>query len=679
MDNSQNSCKNENNDMKPGKIYTFYPEFTQKNSAKYVKLNKPCNNHTNNELNNINYFNNNSIKHNYNSNIVIQKKNKNKFKNINIKNFYFFNGNNTCRRRIDNNRIFEEYIIDYKEGLNLKNFGKNNNLYKYNNCSLQNWRNKNKFNNTDNHINTTSSNDGNNEKELSQIYNNKTYKTYEHFYKVNPKGKKTKLNFGTPYKKIIVNDYSCNNTSKGKISNNINNISNSFKYNDKISKTQRNNTSDNYNKNNKKNLREKYNSYFSEFRLSENGEVNKNYINNPYKNIINKSSNNFILKRHSFILNDNLQSKYKNKNKINDDLENKYINFVKHFSNYCISYYFGVITKIFKFLKSKNFQKKKESKKRCYTDNNFNKKYISSSKQIEIPKLNYGINSKRYNYKLSERTPLNKSSSALIDRIKSKNQSLSPNSRNDCEMFRNIHELRRKYEIINSRKKILNNSSIRKDNINTSSNSDVRMINEFRLTSFEKNKEKWENTKNKVRERKKIIIESKKNKKNNLEIKTQNNDIIIPRLNDLNNTFKNKIKRIENKNDKSIEISMSIGSITIKQKEKININDFSFGENNKDIEIRKNKYFYDNNALANKEKYDVNNFKKETKRKNRMINIKKITTKDKSINVNINYMKYSPIKIKKNINNDINKLNKVCKVFNISIFGDKNGTNFNIN
>ena len=246
-------------------------------------------------------------------------------------------------------------------------------------------------------------------------------------------------------------------------------------------------------------------------------------------------------------------------------------------------------------------------------------------------------------------------------------------------MFRNIHELRKKYEVINSRKKILNNSSLKKDNINFSSNSDIRMINEFRLTSFEKNKEKWENIKSKERERKKNILENKKNKKNNLEIKTQNNDIIIPRLNDSNNAFKKKIKKIETKNDKSIEISMNIGSITIKQKEKININDFSFGDNNKDIEIRKNKYFYDKNALSNKEKYEGNNFKKETKRKNRMINIKKITTKDKSIHVNINYMKYSPIKIKKNINSDIHKLYKVCKVFNISIFGDKNGTNFNIN
>jgi hypothetical protein len=253
MDYSHKSSTNENKTMRHGQIYTFYPEFNQKNG----KLNESNNNHTNNEVNNINYFNNNSIKHNYNSNILIQRKNKNKYKNINIKNFYFFNGNNTCRRRTDNNGIFEEYIIDYKDGLNLNNFGKNNNLYKYNNCSLQNWRNKNKINNTDSHINTTSSIDGNNEKGLSQIHNNKTYKTYEHFYKVNSRGKKTKLNIGTPYKKIIVNDYSCNNSSKGKISNNISNdTNNNFKYNYKISKTQRNNTSDNFNKNNKKILRD---------------------------------------------------------------------------------------------------------------------------------------------------------------------------------------------------------------------------------------------------------------------------------------------------------------------------------------------------------------------------------------------------------------------------------------
>lgn len=678
MDYSHNSCTNENNTMRHGQIHSFYPEFNQKNSAKYVKLNEPYNNHTNNEVNNINYFNNNSIKHNYNSNILIQRKNKNKYKNINIKNFYFFNGNNTCRKRTDNNGIYEEYIIDYKEGLNLNNFGKNNNLYKYNNCSLQNWRNKNKINNTDNPINTNSTNDGINEKELSQEHNNKTYKTYEHFYKVNSKGKKTKLSIDTPYKKIIVNDYSCNNSSKGKISNNIDNgTNNNFKYNYKISKTQRNNTSGNKDKNNKKTLRDKYNSYFNEVGTSENEKVNKYYINNPNKIKDKEISNDYILKRHSYTLKDNLNSKYKNK--INENLEIKYKNFVKHFSNYCISYYFEVITKVFNFLKSKNSKKKKGINNRYYTETNFNKRLISSSKQIEIPKLKYGTNYKKYHNKFSERTPLNKSGSALIDRIKSKNQSLSPNSKDECEMFRNIHELRKKHEIINSRKKILNNSNLNKD-VNISSKSDLRMVNEFRLTSFEKNKEKWENTKNKERERKKSILENKKIKKNHLEIKTQSNDNIIPRLNEINKAFKNRIKKMENKTDKSIEISMNIGSITIKQKEKININDFSFGDNNKDIEIRKNKYFYDKNALINKEKYEGNNFKKETKRKNRMINIKKITTKDKSIHVNINYMKYSPIKIKKNINNnDINKLYKVCKVFNISIFGDKNGTNFNIN
>ena len=173
-------------------------------------------------------------------------------------------------------------------------------------------------------------------------------------------------------KKIIVNDYSCNNTSKGKISNNIsNNTNNNFKYNYKISKTQRNITLENNNKNNKKTLRDKYNSYYNEIGTSENEEKNKNYINNPNKNNINISSNDFILKRHSYT-NDNLLPKYKNKE--SDDLQIKYINFARHFSNYCISYYFDVITKIFKFLKSKNPQKKKEVNNRYYTDTNFNKK-----------------------------------------------------------------------------------------------------------------------------------------------------------------------------------------------------------------------------------------------------------------------------------------------------------------
>ena len=78
-------------------------------------------------------------------------------------------------------------------------------------------------------------------------------------------------------------------------------------------------------------------------------------------------------------------------------------------------------------------------------------------------------------------------------------------------MFRNINELRKKYEIINSRKKLLNNSSIKKYNINISSCNDIRIINEFKLASFEKNMEKWDKTKKE--KGKKVFYKTKKTRK----------------------------------------------------------------------------------------------------------------------------------------------------------------------
>ena len=59
-----------------------------------------------------------------------------------------------------------------------------------------------------------------------------------------------------------------------------------------------------------------------------------------------------------------------------------------------------------------------------------------------------------------------------------------------------------------------------------------------------------------------------------------------------------------------------------------------------------------------------------------MIDVKKISTKDKSININIKYLNYIPIKNKnKKENNDKYKLYQICNNLNISLFAikDNNG------
>ena len=56
-----------------------------------------------------------------------------------------------------------------------------------------------------------------------------------------------------------------------------------------------------------------------------------------------------------------------------------------------------------------------------------------------------------------------------------------------------------------------------------------------------------------------------------------------------------------------------------------------------------------------------------------MIDVKKLSTKDKSIHINIKYLNYIPIsnKINKKNKNEF-KIYKPCNIFNISLFSIKN-------
>ena len=688
------------NILEKKKIYTYYPKFNQKNinfesnqhkikenNNKYIYLDDPYDNNRSNHLNhpnkinNCNFYNTNSIKYNYNNNIVFKKRKRNQYENINIKNYYFFNSS-----REEN--TYDEYIIDYKAGLNNNFYRKKVNLNKiYNNLSLQNWRNKNSENESNRIYNKLTINGNNNNIINKDINKNNTYDGFYHLN--NSKGKKKKMNMEAPYKRrIIINDYNfnCNSSNEHNDNASINHI-NRAKHS-LISKKilKRNNTSDIY----------KENKIFN----------NRNHINNNLyqRNVYNKE-NNFIHKKGSFIL-----SKSSKTNK-NVSLT-KIINFIQHLSKYCSSYYSKIIKQFFESLKTyNNMDKNKNKKKNNFTkinnrnitqvnsNINLTKKSKSPFNHIKKKNVNYGLNRKR-NDKINETLISNKSSEVLIDRIKTRNESLSPNSRDFCEMFRNINELNKKYETISVRKNKNNNHSLKKDTIEVSFKSENKSFND-RFSSIERNKEKWENTINTERERKRRILEKKcKKKNNNIKTKTINvdkkekiedkNENNISKLIEKSKILKKKIKKLEQKNKKTIEVNWNLDAITIKskkeknekerEKEREREKDFSFGDENKEFFNSSNSNFGNSGSfnihdLIGSDKFDKNL----KKNKNNMINMKKIITKDKRIFINMNYLNYlqNPENKNKKITNC--ELYKICNEFNIDLFGDKNKVNPNSN
>ena len=88
----------------------------------------------------------------------------------------------------------------------------------------------------------------------------------------------------------------------------------------------------------------------------------------------------------------------------------------------------------------------------------------------------------------------------MIERIRSNNESKSPDKTNNFEMFRDIKELSKKYEIINNRKSRQSYSNFKKGE-------DLS----FNSYSVEKNKEKekWEKNLEKERKLKKIKEQKK--------------------------------------------------------------------------------------------------------------------------------------------------------------------------
>lgn len=387
----------------------------------------------------------------------------------------------------------------------------------------------------------------------------------------------------------------------------------------------------------------------------------------------------------------------------------KIMNFIQHLSKYCSAYYSKIIKQLFEFLKTnKNMNKNKNKNNfikinnkninKAYTNTNFIKKSKSPYNQIRKKNVNSGVNRKRNN-KLNETLISNKSSEVLIDRIKTRNESLSPNSRDFCEMFRNINEMNKKYETISVRRNRNNNHSLKKDTNEISFNSENKSFNE-RFSSIERNKEKWENTINTERERKRRILEKKsksKSQNKNIRIKTINvdkkekiedkNENNISQLIEKSRILKNKIKKLEQKNKRTIEVNWNLDAITIKskkfkktekEKEREREKDFSFGDENKEFFNSSNSNFGNSGTFNIHDLNGSDKFDKNLKKiKINMINVKKIITKDKRIYINMNYLNFLQ-HFDKNRKIKNCESYKICNVFSTNLLGDKNKVKSNL-
>ena len=498
----------------------------KENNIKYNNDNNP------NIINKTNYNKNffqtyKTQEHNFKTHGTFYNKNKND-KNINNalinrmnKNKKKYNINKYFTSNISEDNVYEEFIINYNPGINPENNYKISNTLdrkKFDmNINIDNNRNKiyNKVSFSNGIYNKNLDNNINEEKGID--YFNNTY------HPNHPYQKRKILNFkekepienGMP-DKIKKELYFKSNR------NNLNNNNNIFR--------QKYKKAYNYNFNT-------YNQDINNYDINYNREKN-NYNNNTYENnfSINISQNDYMD-----------TNKYIN-GKYNKNIEKKINDFLTHFSEYCVQYYNNIIKKLFSFLK--NYSKKQikitEPRKTYYKSNyrNYTTKVISTVNTEN--KIEYN------------RIPYHKNTDLLIDRIRYNNESKSPDNKNNFEMFRDIKEISKKYELINKRKN------------RVSYDRNLKKVNDisFNKDSIKRNKEKekWEKTLEKEREMKKLREKNNQIKNYDTKKNKDKQDLIYTHNNDNNNNNKSKKLNMNNKNIKNKNQMISIKNIQTKDK-----------------------------------------------------------------------------------------------------------------
>ena len=530
-DNEDNEVNDDNeynnNEYYGNNLNNDYNDYRNNNLYNYNNFNNNINYYSNNKSHNNNY---NENENNYYDQALISR-----IYNNRIRNNINSNIRNNYSSYINKDNMYDEFIINYNLGINKEDnfernkinknptqFIKNSKNYNINNQLYSRKTSNNFF--RDKYL--LNSNDNNN--------NNFTNSQIEYIYRPQIENNE---DIKVPYHKRRINNYAYkDNKENGMANTNYLNISKN-----KGALYLRNNLENdsfyNRNKINNFNTFDSSNNYERNYNINENSDKGNNYENNTNNN-----------NEEYFNINDN----YNNQNTDLDlysEANERISDFLQHVIQYCFLYYFKIIQKVFTFLKNqknkpkikkynkiipkiKDANKNINIKNKAVKTTNYLKKYQTYSDMRTKSNLNkIGEKNERLPYHKNNYNNEN-NTITIIERIKSKNESVSPNKKNNVEMFRNFDELNKKYEIINNRKNRMSYNNTKRSLNDLSFNSENRAI--YR-NSVDKNKEIFENNINKERERKKKILERKKKKEkskilkekekeqNNLEIKNNKN------------------------------------------------------------------------------------------------------------------------------------------------------------
>ena len=661
--------------------YSSSPNYNSNNNYSYYDEYSNSNSNSNNINNNIHYDKSllNRINHKKNKNININM-------NMNLNNYY--------STHISKDNIYDEFIIDYKSGINPNQNQTRNSLSRFNTQShyVPN-QNPSSMNNT-NYERAMALNNNNYNR---GIYKTSNYRSNNNIHntinqghiKNSPYGDKA-IDYNIPYQKRKINNYTYNPKKIAMMNKSNNNFNNKYnKYTEKYYyRNQSSNASDDAFMESRQN-----NSNFKTVELSNNFDRSYGGLNDDYNNY-----DNDIGLGYKDIDSDPFQKTYNMRNNYMQEAQRRYLirqnfinrinEFTNHFSKYCVLYYYKVVVKLFKYLKenknknkNKNKYNIKNPKKNIMNKNKKNltikNKPISENKSFSTNRTNYHkyLNKPAETEPKNNKIPYNKNkTNIIIERIKSSNESRSPESKEQTEMYRNLNELSKKFEVIsNRRNRLSSNNSFRRNMNDLSFNSENKSI--YR-NSVEKNKEKWEKTISKERKRRKKILEKskkkqeEKNKDKQLKSKLQDNKI---------NKEQEEKKKLADLKLKNEELKVKIQQLKENNKSNSNSNSNNNSNNDKNVknEEKSVNEFGGNNYNRNtisylnrekiREKYKKKNLKNKTKDKNEMITIKNIISKDKALYIDIKYLNYIPMKDKNTKATNINKSYQICDNSNINL------------
>ena len=646
-DNYDNYDNNEYKDYRNNNLYDYNnlnSNYSSNSKYNYTDL-------SNSKYNN---YNSRYTENKYNDLTINNIGNKNRTKTINLNNYFSPNEE-------EDDIIYDEFIINYNEGINYEDIKKRNN---FNRNKTSYPISKSSINNRNPRMTVNNMNNNYNNYEETYEPNQTNNKYYNQTYYLNTEKNKNIEDFNILYRKRKIKDFIVNRKNYDE----RNNFDNNSVLKRRIKKDNFNTFDDN----------NRYNRSF----ISNNNDYSNNY-NDRYQRLSTNRSQD--------------KAYYRNKKYY----EEKTKKFANHLFNYGFFYYIKVIKKLFDFLKSHKHKTKskimtekprnKQIPKRNNNNLNIRNKILrtenkinSYKKYLDKPSKTEILKPQKKDEKES-RLPYHKRS-IIIERIKSNNESVSPDKQFRSEMYRNINELNKKYDDIYNRKNRLSYNNIKGTVNDLSFTSENRS---FYRNSVEKYKEIFENNINKERERKKILEKKKKEKEEEEKLKEKEKEKEkVKQKGNEKIKEKEKIKgkknlEVKNKGNKALIDELIKKSEELRKNIEKEIEKKKNIKNNKNVENGKSK----NSKMSAlerekiRQKYKKKNGgdnKNKVNDKYEMVDVKKIITKDKSIYINIKYLNYIIMNNKNKNNNNKSKYYKISKNFNISLFAVKNNNGHTI-